>query len=374
MLIPHLVLVKNVKKNYNFINSLSHFQCSLHNNDEKKRVNSKEIILTSGTEESVPQQLTALLEADAHEQWGETFISFENGNGKGSIKTITFNWGITFTNWEVTFSEQTLLKLHFDDKTPIDFIFVNKGHVEFHTDTLPETKLNSFQNIIIRYKPNSDNTFTFKKDQKVEITFIQIWPEKYQDKKNHNVEYLNERIKKLFDDSMNELYNHFGNYNLRIADQINEINKNKHHGIVRTLTIEGHLNIILGLQLLEHDNFLNLVSLPENLTQSDVEKIQKACDLIKENISEKITVAALARKVLMPQSKLQLGFQILHNQTVNEYIKEIKLIKACEYLKNDKYTVSEIVYKIGFNSRSYFSRIFTERFGMLPTKYRKNLK
>lgn len=332
------------------------------------------MVLANGTEVSVPQQLTALLEADADEQWGETHIRFENGIGQGSIKTISFNWGITFTNWEVTFSEQTLLKLHFKEKTPIDFIFLNKGHVEFQTDTLEKTTLNNFQNIIIRYKPNSNNTFTFKKNEKVVITFIQIWPEKYLDKKNHNVEYLHERIKRLFDDSLKEIYNHFGSYNLRIADQINEINKTKHQGIIRTLTIEGHLNIILGLQLLEHENYLNRVNLPEKLTQSDVENIQKACVIINDHLSTKMTVADLSRKVMMPQSKLQLGFQLLHNQTVNEYIKEIKLIKACEYLKNDKYTVSEIVYKIGFNSRSYFSRIFSERFGMLPTKYRKNLK
>ncbi len=332
------------------------------------------MVLANRREETVPQQLTALLEADTHEQWGETFIRFENGIGKGSINTLTFNWGITFTNWDVTFSEQTLLKLHFDAKTPIDFIFINKGHLEFQTDTLLKTKLNSFQNIIIRYKPNSDNTFIFKKDKRVEITFIQIWPEKFLNKKNHNVEYLNDRIKKLFDDSLNEYYNHFGNYNLRIADQIREINNTVHQGIIRTLTIEGHLNIILGLQLLEHENYLKQVSLPENLTQGDVEKIQKACDLIKENLSQKISVATLARTVFMTQSKLQLGFQLLHNQTVNEYIKETKLLKACEFLKNDKYTVSEIVYKIGLNSRSYFSRIFSERFGMLPNKYRKNLK
>lgn len=331
-------------------------------------MNTKEIVLSNGTEQSVPQQLMELLEADSSEHWGETFISFANGIGKGMINTISFIWGITFTNWQVTFDQQTLLKLHFEDKTPVDFIFLTTGEVDFHTDTLPKNTLNSYQNIIIRYKPNSDNTFIFKKNQRVEITFIQIWPEKYLNKKNHNVEYLHDRIKKVFDGSTDELYNHFGNYNLRIADQINEINKNKLRGIVRTLTIEGHLNIILGLQLLEHENFLNNVTLTEKLIQSDVEKIQKVCQLINENISEKISVAALARKVLLSQSKLQLGFKLLHHKTVNEYIKETKHLHACELLKNGQYSVSEIVYKVGLNSRSYFSRIFSERFGMLPKR------
>ncbi len=335
---------------------------------------SKEIVLANGTEKSVPQQLTALLEAERKEHWGETFISFDNGIGQGSINTISFNWGLTFTYWKVEFKQQTLLKLHFEDKTPIDFIFLKQGSVEFETDTLDKTILNSYQNIIIRYKPQSENLFVFSENEKVEITFIQIWPEKYLNKKNHNIEYLHDRIKKLFDSSMKELYNHFGNYNLRIADQINEINKSNHQGIVRTLIIEGHLHIILGLQLLEHEKYLNHISLPEKLTKGDVENVQTACDIIHQNISEKIRVAVLAKQLNMSQEKLQVGFKLLHNNSVNEYIKETKLLQACEYLKHSNYSVSEIVYNIGFNSRSYFSQIFYKRFGMLPTHFRKHQK
>ena len=78
----------------------------------------------------------------------------------------------------------------------------------------------------------------------------------------------------------------------------------------------------------------------------------------------------LAKRVSLSEFRLQEGFKTLYHQTVNGYSKEIKLQKAAEYLKYSDFSVSEIVYKIGFNSRSYFSQIFSKRFGMLPTDYR----
>jgi|GEM_PF-1667554 len=343
-------------------------------NFAKTLLKTKEIKLTDCTEEQMAEDIAAILEARSTQKWGETFIRFNNEWGHGEINTYTFDWGITYLHWNVHFAQQTFLKLRVTEQAPIDFIFLNEGSVEFQTETLSKTQLNTYQNIIIKYKPKSENTFIFKKNENVQITFIQIVPEKYLNKRNPNVEFLHERMRKLFSASLDELYNHFGSDNLNIADQINAINHNPHKGIIRTLHMEGHLNIILGLQLLEHETYINNDGIPEILNQVEIEKIEKACHIIRNHISEKISVSSLARMVLLPQDKLQLGFKLLHNKTVNEYIKETKLLKACEYLKNGHDSVSEIVYKVGFNSKSYFSRIFNDRFGMLPNQYRKKLK
>jgi AraC-like DNA-binding protein len=53
----------------------------------------------------------------------------------------------------------------------------------------------------------------------------------------------------------------------------------------------------------------------------------------------------------------------------NELIQEIKLRHALRALKNSDETVAEIGYSHGFNSPTYFSRVFHKRFGLSPTSY-----
>ncbi|MDX1471934.1 MAG: AraC family transcriptional regulator, partial [Flavobacteriaceae bacterium] len=39
-----------------------------------------------------------------------------------------------------------------------------------------------------------------------------------------------------------------------------------------------------------------------------------------------------------------------------------------------KYNISEVVYMIGYSSRSYFSKIFKNKYGISPSKYVIQLK
>ena len=55
------------------------------------------------------------------------------------------------------------------------------------------------------------------------------------------------------------------------------------------------------------------------------------------------------------------------------YLKEIRLQKARQLLENQAFvTVAEISYHIGFNTPQYFSTIYKERFGKLPSEYLNN--
>lgn len=55
----------------------------------------------------------------------------------------------------------------------------------------------------------------------------------------------------------------------------------------------------------------------------------------------------------------------------NELIREIRLRRSLESLKQNGKTVAEIAYNIGFNSPTYFTRVFRKRFGVLPTSFAK---
>ncbi len=54
-------------------------------------------------------------------------------------------------------------------------------------------------------------------------------------------------------------------------------------------------------------------------------------------------------------------------------LRNVRLTKAEEALKNTSYTLSEIAYLCGFGSLSTFSKIFKEKYGVSPTIYRKKV-
>jgi AraC-like DNA-binding protein len=56
--------------------------------------------------------------------------------------------------------------------------------------------------------------------------------------------------------------------------------------------------------------------------------------------------------------------------TPNKYIREIKLQHARTLLESKKYvTVSEVSQAVGFSKTEYFSQLYKERFGKLPSAY-----
>ena len=55
-------------------------------------------------------------------------------------------------------------------------------------------------------------------------------------------------------------------------------------------------------------------------------------------------------------------------------LRNVRLTKAEEALKNTSYTLSEIAYLCGFASLSTFSKVFKEKYGVSPTTYRKKVE
>ena len=65
-------------------------------------------------------------------------------------------------------------------------------------------------------------------------------------------------------------------------------------------------------------------------------------------------------------------FKATFGVTLLNYVNGLKLNQACYLLKTTHYTLSEICEQIGIESMPYFIKIFTQRYGVTPAKYRKN--
>lgn len=95
--------------------------------------------------------------------------------------------------------------------------------------------------------------------------------------------------------------------------------------------------------------------------------LQKLKEIVEENLgNEQFGVKDLARAAGMSRSKIHRKLQKITSQSTSQFIREIRLDHAFEMLQNQVATVSEISYRVGFSSPTYFSKCFHEYYGFPP--------
>ena len=115
------------------------------------------------------------------------------------------------------------------------------------------------------------------------------------------------------------------------------------------------------------------VSKPEiELDELDKRLLDQITKVVEENmVDSNFNVTMLQEKMGMGNKQLYRKVKALTGQTPVEYIRDMRLRKAAMLLKAGKFSVSEVMYTVGFSNSSYFSKCFSKAFGMTPTEYMK---
>ena len=105
----------------------------------------------------------------------------------------------------------------------------------------------------------------------------------------------------------------------------------------------------------------------------DEEFMSKAIQIVEDNIdNESFTADDLAEQLCMSRSSLYLKMNSISGEPPANFIRRIRLNKACKLLLEGRYSISEISNKVGFSSPSYFSTSFKKHVGCLPSDYVRN--
>jgi len=95
--------------------------------------------------------------------------------------------------------------------------------------------------------------------------------------------------------------------------------------------------------------------------------LRKITEIIEENISnEQFGVSELAHETGMSRSNLLRKVKTLTKLSVSQFVRQVRLKHAMEMLRQTSLTVSEISYKVGFSSTSYFIKCFRDYYGYPP--------
>lgn len=105
----------------------------------------------------------------------------------------------------------------------------------------------------------------------------------------------------------------------------------------------------------------------------DQELINRATEVVLRYIDDpEFNVNQFAVEMALGRSKLYLKIKGITGMTPNEFILNIRLKKAASLLVTEpELNISDITYRLGFNTPRYFSKCFKDLFGISPLNYRK---
>lgn len=108
------------------------------------------------------------------------------------------------------------------------------------------------------------------------------------------------------------------------------------------------------------------------LNIKDVETIYKVREKLLEHLEIPPVIGKLAADSGMSPTKLKRLFRQIFGDSIFSYYQTFRIKEAAFLLKENKYSVSEVGYKLGFTNLSHFSKIFKEHNGMNPKQYAMN--
>ncbi len=109
---------------------------------------------------------------------------------------------------------------------------------------------------------------------------------------------------------------------------------------------------------------------PIKVLSLDEQFLSKVHAIIEENLSNpQLNVEWLSREIGVSRVQLHRKLSALIGHSASELIKDCKLTRAAELLKQNAGNVSEVAYQVGFENLSYFTKVFKQKYSVNPSEF-----
>lgn len=112
----------------------------------------------------------------------------------------------------------------------------------------------------------------------------------------------------------------------------------------------------------------------KELTPQKIEILGVALEYIEENFAKDLRITDVAQAAFVSETCLRRLFTECCAASPMQYIKTIRIEKACELLENKDINVNQVAYKVGYTNISTFIKNFKEVTGKTPKQWWKNKK
>lgn len=102
--------------------------------------------------------------------------------------------------------------------------------------------------------------------------------------------------------------------------------------------------------------------------------LARSVELLREGLTAHVTVTQLASAAGVHPVHLAREFRRFHGCTIGEYIRRLRVERACRQLSSSDESLAAIAASAGFSDQSHLSRTFKRLMGMTPTQYRRQAR
>lgn len=111
---------------------------------------------------------------------------------------------------------------------------------------------------------------------------------------------------------------------------------------------------------------------PPELKGNDEALMEKIMDIINARIDDPgLNVEMLGRSVGISRVQLHRKLKDILGMTPSDFIRNIRLKRACQLLQKPDVDITQVAYAVGFSSQPHFSTSFKRYTGFSPTEYRQ---
>jgi AraC-like DNA-binding protein/mannose-6-phosphate isomerase-like protein (cupin superfamily) len=131
-------------------------------------------------------------------------------------------------------------------------------------------------------------------------------------------------------------------------------------------------SLIKVLHLLSPANYTPLSSEHFKAFKSskNQQRINKVFLYVQQNYTGDVSLQNAAAMVHLSESAFCKFFKRISGKTFSDYVNEIRVAKACELLIETDKPIEQIAFETGFESQTYFNRIFLRKKASRPKDYR----
>ena len=111
------------------------------------------------------------------------------------------------------------------------------------------------------------------------------------------------------------------------------------------------------------------------MSPNDRKFMDKLVDLMEKNMDNgELVVDDLVQELAVSRSVFFKKLKTLTGLAPIEFIKEMRIKRAVQFIETGEYSMTQISYMVGINDPRYFSKCFKQKMGMTPTEYRDKRK
>ncbi|MCP5042424.1 MAG: helix-turn-helix transcriptional regulator [bacterium] len=154
----------------------------------------------------------------------------------------------------------------------------------------------------------------------------------------------------------------------RLADALcEEVKRNEHLGAALSCRVKSLAH--LAMATLEQDLPADKAAMIRHVADGQLDLLE-VLQFIDRNLEDPLDNARLAEIAHISESCFIRRFREAMRQTPARYVQDRRVARAAELLVCTSYSIDEVAQRCGFANRYYFSRVFSERVGRPPVRYR----